>query len=414
MLHTTMKYKTIDDIDVTNKRVFLRVDFNVPITKEGPYTIVDDTRIRAAAPTMSALIKRGARLIVASHLGRPKGGPDEKNSLRPVFEHLKERMTTPVFFSKDCIGPEVESQVNALKPGEALLLENLRFHPEEEKNDPAFAQALAKLADVYVDDAFGAAHRAHASIEGITHFVSVKAAGYLMDKELKYLGGLLTNPLHPFIAIIGGAKISGKIDVIQNLLQKADKVLIGGGMTYTFLKAQGKEIGKSLVEDDKVKLANATLQKFGIADDKDHPLLSKNVKLILPVDTIVSKEFNNDAEHCAVKINQIPPDWMGMDIGPETIKLFTEEIANAKTIVWNGPMGVFEMPNFATGTLAIAEAMARATANGATTVVGGGDSVAAVEQAHLADKMSHVSTGGGASLEFLEGKVLPGVKALEE
>jgi phosphoglycerate kinase len=396
-----MSYKTIDDIEVTNKRVFLRVDFNVPLTKEAPYTITDDTRIRAATPTMSALIKRGAKLIVASHLGRPKGGPDEKNSLRPVFEHLEEKMTTPVFFAKDCVGPEVEAQVNALKPGETLLLENLRFHPEEEKNDPAFAQSLARLADVYVDDAFGAAHRAHASIEGITHFVSVKAAGYLMDKELKYLGGVLTNPAHPFIAIIGGAKISGKIDVIQNLLQKADKVLIGGGMTYTFLKAQGKEIGKSLVEDDKVELAKFLLEQA-------------QGRLLIPVDTMVSKEFNNDAEHRAVSVDKIPSDWMGMDIGPETIKLFTEEIASAKTIVWNGPMGVFEMPNYATGTLAIAEAMALATANGATTVVGGGDSVAALEQAHLADKMSHVSTGGGASLEFLEGKVLPGVKALEE
>jgi len=254
-----MNYKTIDDIDVTNKRVFLRADFNVPLTKEAPYTITDDTRIRAAAPTIRALLKRGARLIVASHLGRPKGKFEEKYSLKPIFQHLKEKMTTPIFFTKDCIGPEVEAQVSALKSGETLLLENLRFHPEEEKNDPAFAQALAKLADVYVDDAFGAAHRAHASIEGITHFVSVKAAGYLMDKELKYLGGVLTNPAHPFIAIIGGAKISGKIDVIQNLLQKADKVLVGGGMTYTFLKAQGKEIGKSLVEDDKVELAKSLL-----------------------------------------------------------------------------------------------------------------------------------------------------------
>ncbi len=396
----TMSYKTIDDIDVANKRVFLRVDFNVPLTKEAPYTIMDVTRIRAAAPTMSALIMRGARLIVASHLGRPKGGPDEKNSLRPVFEHLKEKMTTPIFFAKDCIGPEVEKQVNALKPGETLLLENLRFHPEEEKNDPAFAQALAKLADVYVDDAFGAAHRAHASIEGITHFISIKAAGYLMDKELKYLGGLLTNPTHPFIAIIGGAKISGKIDVIQNLLQKADKVLIGGGMTYTFLKAQGFEIGNSLVEEDKVELAKSLLDR-------------SQCRLVIPVDSVVAREFKNDAEYKTLSAVTIPPDWMGMDIGPETIKLFTEEIASAKTIVWNGPMGVFEMPNYASGTLAIAEAMARATANGATTVVGGGDSVAALEQAHLADKMSHVSTGGGASLEFLEGKVLPGVKALE-
>jgi phosphoglycerate kinase len=396
-----MSYKTIDDIDVTNKRVFLRVDFNVPLTKEAPYTITDDTRIRAALPTIDALMKRGARLIIASHLGRPKGKFEEKYSLEPIFHYLKEKLKTPIFFAKDCIGSEVEQQANALKSGEILLLENLRFHLEEEKNNPTFAQSLAKLADVYVDDAFGAAHRAHASIEGITHFLPIKAAGYLMDKELKYLGGLLTNPAHPFIAIIGGAKISGKIDVIQNLLQKADKVLIGGGMTYTFLKAQGKEIGNSLVEEDKVQLAKSLLDQ-------------SQCRLVLPVDSIVAREFKNDAEYKTVSAVTIPPDWMGVDIGPETIKLFTEEIANAKTIVWNGPMGVFEMPNYATGTLAIAEAMARATTNGATTVVGGGDSVAALEQAHLADKMSHVSTGGGASLEFLEGKVLPGVKALEE
>ena len=396
-----MNYKTIDDIKVNNQRVFLRVDFNVPLTKEAPYKITDDTRIRAALPTIEALLKKGAKLIVASHLGRPKGKPEEKYSLKPVFEHLKELVIAKVTFASDCIGPEVEKLADALKPGEILLLENLRFHPEEEKNDPAFAQALAKLADVYVDDAFGAAHRAHASIEGITHYVNVKAAGYLMDKELKFLGGVLTNPAHPFVAIIGGAKISGKIDVIQSLLGKADKVLIGGGMTYTFLKAQGKEIGKSIVEEDKTDLAKSLLEQA-----QSH--------LVLSVDSVVAREFKNDAEFKTVSVNEIPADWQGVDIGPETIRLFTKEIANAKTIVWNGPMGVFEMPNFAKGTLAIAEAMAKATATGATTVVGGGDSVAALDQAHLADKMSHVSTGGGASLEFLEGKTLPGVKALEE
>ncbi len=394
-------YKIIDQVDVTNQRVFLRVDFNVPLTKEAPYTITDDTRIRAALPTIEELQQRGAKLIIASHLGRPKGKPDEKYSLRPVFEHLKSLVKGNVSFAKDCIGPEVEKMAAELKPGDILLLENLRFHPEEEKNDPAFSQALAKLADVYVDDAFGAAHRAHASIEGITHYVSVKAAGYLMEKELKYLGGVLTNPAHPFIAIIGGAKISGKIDVIQNLLKKAEKVLIGGGMTYTFLKAEGKEIGNSIVEDDKVDLAKSLLEK-----SKD--------RLLLPVDSVVAKEFKNDSEFKTVSQDAIPKDWQGVDIGPETIKLFTDEIAKAKTIVWNGPMGVFEMPNFATGTLAIANAMADATARGATTIVGGGDSVAALEQAHLADKMSHVSTGGGASLEFLEGKTLPGVAALED
>ncbi len=398
LLYTTM-YKTIDQIEVTNKRVFLRVDFNVPLTKEAPYTITDDTRIRAALPTINALQKRGAKLIVASHLGRPKGKPDEKYSLKPVFEHLKSLVNGNIRFANDCIGSEVECLAAELEPGDILLLENLRFHPEEEKNDPGFSQLLAKLADVYVDDAFGAAHRAHASIEGITHFVNVKAAGYLMDKELKYLGGVMQNPAQPFIAIIGGAKISGKIDVIQSLLKKADKVLIGGGMTYTFLKAEGKGIGKSLCEDDKLEIAKSLLSSSG-----GH--------LVLAVDSVLAHEFANDAESKTVSINEMPPDWQGVDIGPETIELFTSEIAHAKTIVWNGPMGVFEMPNFAKGTLAIAKAMAEATAHGATTVVGGGDSVAALEQAHLADKMSHVSTGGGASLEFLEGKTLPGVAAL--
>jgi len=395
-----MKYKTIDDIDVNGKRVFLRVDFNVPLTKEKPYTITDDTRIRAALPTIHALLKKSARLIIASHLGRPKGAPDEKYSLKPVFEHLKTLVDSNVVFAHDSMGSEVEQQAAAMKPRDILLLENLRFHAEEEKNDPEFAQALAKLADVYVDDAFGAAHRAHASIEGITHHVKVKAAGYLMDKELKYLGGVLSKPEHPFVAIIGGAKISGKIDVIKSLLQRADKVLIGGGMTYTFLKAQGKEVGKSLVEEDKIDLAKELLSESGS-------------KLGIPSDTVVAEEFKNDAAHRSVHVDQIPAGWMGVDIGPETIKQFSIEIASAKTIVWNGPMGVFEMPNYAYGTLAIAKAMAQATSNGATTVVGGGDSVAALEQAHLADKMSHVSTGGGASLEFLEGKELPGVKALE-
>ncbi|MDP4200580.1 MAG: phosphoglycerate kinase [Bacteroidota bacterium] len=395
-----MTYQTIDTVDVKGKRVFLRVDFNVPLTKEKPYTIADDTRIRAAMPTIEALLARGARLIIASHLGRPKGAPEERYSLRPVFEHLKVLLSTKVTFANDCVGTEVENSASGLKPGEVLLLENLRFHGEEEKNDPAFSKSLAGLCDVYVDDAFGAAHRAHASIEGITHFVRIKAAGYLMDKELKYLGGVLSSPSKPFVAIIGGAKISGKIDVIESLLGRADKVLIGGGMTYTFLKAQGKEIGTSLVEEDKVELAKALLVK------------SAN-RLVLPVDTVVAREFKNDAEHKTVNVDEIPAEWMGVDIGDRTIQQFRTEIARAKTIVWNGPMGVFEMPNYATGTFEIARALADATASGATTVVGGGDSVSALEHAGLASKISHVSTGGGASLEFLEGKVLPGVKALE-
>ncbi|HWF44892.1 MAG TPA: phosphoglycerate kinase [Candidatus Kapabacteria bacterium] len=393
-------YKTIDDIDVNNKRVFLRVDFNVPLTKEAPYTIADETRIRAVLPTIQKLLERQARLIIASHLGRPKGTSNPKYSLAPVYDRLKELLPTTIYFAKDCIGPDVEELANGVKPGEVLLLENLRFHEGEEKNDLKFAKSLAGLADIYVDDAFGAAHRAHASIEGITHFIEVKAAGYLMDKELKYLGGLLTNPQRPFIAIIGGAKISGKIDVIESLLHLADRILIGGGMTYTFLKAQGKEIGKSIVEDDKVELAKSLLERAGD-------------KLMLPVDTMIVRELKNDAEYRTVSVDAIPADWLGADIGAKTIQKFKTEIQNAKTIVWNGPMGVFEIPEFAAGTLAIAQAIASATASGATTVVGGGDSVAAVEQAGLADQMSHVSTGGGASLEFLEGKILPGVKALE-
>ncbi len=395
-----MNYKTIDEVEVRGLRVFLRVDFNVPLTKEAPYTITDDTRIRAAMPTIESLLQRGARLIIASHLGRPKGGPEARYSLQPVFTHLSNLLHGPLTFAHDCIGQNVETLANGLKSGEALLLENLRFHPEEEKNDGAFSQSLARLADVYVDDAFGAAHRAHASIEGITHFVANKAAGYLMDKELKYLGGVLTNPARPLVAIIGGAKISGKIDVIESLLQRADRVLIGGGMMFTFLKAQGKEIGLSLVEEDKIVLAKSLIERAGD-------------KLMLPTDTVIASEFKNEAEHRTVSTDQIPTGWLGLDIGPETILRFGKEIAGAKTVVWNGPMGVFEMSNFAHGTLGIAEAMATATANGTTTVVGGGDSVAALEQAGLADRMSHVSTGGGASLEFLEGKILPGVRALE-
>jgi phosphoglycerate kinase len=397
-----MNFKTIDDIDVKGKRVFLRVDFNVPLTKSAPYTITDDTRIRAAIPTIEALRKRGARLIIASHLGRPKGVPAPEFSLAPVHGRLEELLGTSVAFASDCIGDDATKKAMALKDGDVLLLENLRFHSEEEKNDPEFSKKLASLAEVYVDDAFGAAHRAHASIEGITHYLPVKAAGYLMKSELDYLGGAVTSPRRPFVAIIGGAKISGKIDVVNSLLDKADAVLIGGGMAYTFYKAEGLEIGKSLCEDDKLGLAKelvARAEQFG-------------KKLILPSDNVIADAFNNDANKKTVSVKDIPSDWMGMDIGPDTIGMFENLIINAQTIVWNGPMGVFEMPNFAQGTLAVAQAMAKATDRGATTIVGGGDSVAAVEASGLADKMSHVSTGGGASLEFLEGKELPGVAAL--
>ena len=397
-----MNYKTIDDIDVSGKRVFLRVDFNVPLTKSAPYTITDDTRIRAAIPTIENLRKRGAKIILASHLGRPKGAPTSEFSLEPIRERLAEILKTEVAFSSDCIGDDAMQKAMALKDGEILLLENLRFHQEEEANDSEFAKQLASLAEVYVDDAFGAAHRAHASIEGITHFLHIKAAGYLMKNELEYLGGAVTNPRRPFVAIIGGAKISGKIDVVSNLMNKADAVLIGGGMMFTFYKARGLEIGKSLCEDDKVDLARDLMAKAE----------SEKKKLILPLDTVIADQFKNDANYRTVSTEKIPAGWMGMDIGRDTINLFTDFIVNAQTIIWNGPMGVFEMPNFAVGTLAIAQAMATATERGATTIVGGGDSVAALEASGLADKMSHVSTGGGASLEFLEGKTLPGIQAL--
>ena len=397
------KYKTINDIEVKGKRVFLRVDFNVPLTKEVPYTITDDTRITAALPTIDALRKKGARLIIASHLGRPKGSPAKEFSLAPIRERLEQLINTKVAFASDCIVEEATTKVMQLKDGEILLLENLRFHKEEEKNDPEFSKQLASLAEVYVNDAFGAAHRAHASIEGITHFLPIKAAGLLLQKELDYLGGALTNPRRPFIAIIGGAKISGKIDVISSLLDKADAVLIGGGMMYTFYKAHGLEIGKSLCEDDKLDLAKELMSRAE----------KEGKKLVLPVDTVIAEAFNNDANRKMVSTAVIPKDWLGMDIGQQTIDMFTDYILNANTIVWNGPMGVFEMSNFSEGTMAIAKAMAKATDRGATTIVGGGDSVAALEQSGLAEKMSHVSTGGGASLEFLEGKVLPGVAALE-
>ncbi|MFI5264303.1 MAG: phosphoglycerate kinase [Candidatus Kapaibacterium sp.] len=398
-----MNFKTIDDIDVKSKRVFLRVDFNVPLTKSAPYTITDDTRIRAALLTIEELRKRGARLIIASHLGRPKGAPAPEFSLEPVRKRLEELIGVSVAFSSDCIGKEAQQKALALKDGDVLLLENLRFHPEEEKNDPELSKSLASLAEIYVDDAFGAAHRAHASIEGITHYLPVKAAGYLMKNELDYLGGAVANPRRPFVAIIGGAKISGKIDVVNSLLNKADAVLIGGGMAYTFYKAEGLEIGKSLCEDDKLDVAKKLMVLADVYGKK----------LLLPTDTVVADAFKNDANRKTVSTSAMPADWMGMDIGPDTIGMFSELIINAQTIIWNGPMGVFEMPNFSEGTVAIAQAMAKATERGATTIVGGGDSVAALEASGLADKMSHVSTGGGASLEFLEGKVLPGVAALE-
>jgi phosphoglycerate kinase len=389
-----MDKKTIRDIDVRNKRVLVRVDFNVPIEKGH---ITDDRRIRASLPTINYLIEHGARLILASHLGRPKGGRDEKYSLKPVAARLQELLGRPVKMADDVVGEAVQQQVGKMNPGDVLLLENVRFYPQEEKNDPAFAKQLAELAEVYVNDAFGSAHRAHASTEGVAHFLPA-VAGFLMEQELNYLGRALANPARPFVAILGGAKISDKIGVITNLLSKVDRLLVGGGMANTFAKATGYPVGDSLVENDKLDTArNLIGQAMG--------------KLILPVDWVVGDRFEADAESKVVDVQLVPEGWRILDVGPRTIELFELKLADAKTVVWNGPLGVFEFPKFAKGTVEIAKRLASI---GATTIVGGGDSAAAVEQAGVADKITHISTGGGASLEFLEGKELPGVKALQD
>jgi phosphoglycerate kinase len=391
---------TINDLDLRGKRVFIRVDFNVPL-KDG--VVTDDTRIRETIPTLRLAIQKGARLVLASHLGRPKGGPDPKYSLRPAAKKLEELLGKPVAFALDCVGPGAEGQSKALRDGEVLVLENVRFHPEEEKNDEAFSKQLAALCDgLFVCDAFGSAHRAHASVVGITRFVQQSAAGLLMEKELAYLGKAMTDPARPFVAILGGAKVSDKIEVVENLMKIADAMLIGGGMAYTFLKADGQPIGKSLVEEDKVDLARRLRQEAQV----------KKFALLLPVDHVVGAEFKADTATQTVSVSATPDGWMGLDIGPKTIDAYRQKIASAKTIVWNGPMGVFEMPAFSKGTLEIAKAVAAATTAGATSIVGGGDSVAAVHQSGLADKISHISTGGGASLEFLGGRKLPGVEAL--
>jgi len=391
---------TIQDLDLRGKRVFVRVDFNVPL-KDG--VVTDDTRIRETLPTLKLAMEKGGRLVLASHLGRPKGGPDAKYSLKPAAKKLEELLDKPVAFAADCVGPDAEAKSKALKDGDVLVLENVRFHPEEEKNDEAFSKQLAALCDdLFVCDAFGSAHRAHASVVGITRFVKQAAAGLLMERELAYIGKAISNPTRPFVAIIGGAKVSDKIEVVENLMKIADAMLIGGGMAYTFLKAQGACIGKSLVEEDKLDLARKIL-----ADVKQ-----QNFRLLLPLDNVVTPEFKADAPTKVVEVSAIPPDQMGLDIGPKTIAAYSAEIAKAKTIVWNGPMGVFEMPAFAKGTLAVAHAVADATSSGAISIVGGGDSVAAIHQSGLAGKISHISTGGGASLEFLGGRKLPGVEAL--
>jgi len=386
--------RTIRDFDsLKGKRVLMRVDFNVPL-QDG--VIGDDTRIRAVLPTIQFALDQGASVVLMSHLGRPKG-KDPSQSLRPVAQRLGELLGRPVRFAEDCVGPEVEAQARALQPGEVLLLENLRFHKEEEKNDPEFAKQLAALGDLYVNDAFGSAHRAHASVEAVAHFLPA-AAGFLMEKEIHFLGKVLNDPERPLVVLLGGAKISDKLPVINNLMNLADKIMIGGGMANTFLKAEGYELGDSLVEDSVVEQARELL-------------LCCSGKLMLPVDVVVADAFSNDANTQTVTVGQIKPGWRAMDIGPHTVEKYRNQLQNARMIVWNGPMGVFEFPKFAVGTRELAKAVAESNA---ISIVGGGDSVAAIEQTGLADRITHVSTGGGASLEFLEGKMLPGIAALPD
>ncbi len=392
-----MSKKSIREVDLTGKRVFCRVDFNVPM-QDG--AITDDTRIRAALPTIQYLAEQGAKVILASHFGRPKGKVVEEMRLTAVGEHLAKLLGKPVTKLDDSIGPEVEQAVASMQNGDVILLENVRFHAGEEKNDPALAESFAKLADIFVNDAFGAAHRAHASTAGIASYIPA-VAGFLMEKEIQFLGGALSNPERPFTAIIGGAKVKDKIAVIENLLTKVDTLIIGGGMANTFIKAQGYGVGSSLCEEDKLELAQSLMSQAK----------ERGVNLLMPVDVVVADKFAQDAQTQIVSIDAIPDGWMALDIGPKSVEKFREAIQASKTIIWNGPMGVFEMDAFAKGTIGVAEAMA---ASSGMTIIGGGDSVAAVEKAHVADKMSHISTGGGASLEFMEGKELPGVTVLQD
>ena len=394
-----MSKKTIEDVQVNGKKVLVRCDFNVPLDGDG--NITDDTRIRAALPTIKYLLEHNAAVILCSHMGRPKGEFNMKYSLKPVAARLSELLGKEVPLAADVIGESAKSMAAALKPGDAMLIENVRFHKEEEKNDPAFAKELASMAEMYVNDAFGTAHRAHASTEGVTHFLTPCVAGFLIGKELSVMGAALENPTRPFLAILGGAKVSDKIGVIKNLLDKVDVLLIGGGMSYTFQKALGGHVGKSLLEEDKVELAK---ELMALAKEK-------GVKMLLPVDNEAGDSFSNDALRITVHSTEIPDGFEGLDIGPVTQQTFADEIHKAKTIIWNGPVGVSEFPNFAHGTEAVAKAMAETDA---VTIIGGGDSAAAVERLGYADKMTHISTGGGASLEFLEGKKLPGVAALDD
>jgi len=390
---------SIKDIDFQGKRVFCRVDFNVPLDDKNQIT--DDTRINASMPTIRHIINNGGRLILASHLGRPKNGPEAKFSLASVAPCLSQYLGTSVKMAPDCIGPDVKRMVDQMNDGDVLLLENVRFHAGETKNDPEFAKALAANADIYVNNAFGTAHRAHASTVGVTKYLQPSAAGFLLEKEIKYLGLALAYPDHPFVAVIGGAKVSDKIAVIENLLDKVDTLIIGGGMAYTFLQAKGRPTGKSLVEADKISLAKKLIQKAA----------EKGVNLLLPQDHIVAAEFSPTADHMVCSDANFPADWMALDIGPATIATYTGALRNARMVVWNGPMGVFEFDNFAKGTMAVAETLAESKAR---SIVGGGDSVAAVKKAGVESKMTHISTGGGASLEFLEGKELPGLAALTD
>jgi len=388
--------------DVSGKRVLVRADFNVPLDEQG--AIADDTRIRASLPTIQDLMEKGAKVILSSHMGRPKGQVKDSMRLTPVAERLSELLNKPVQKCDDCIGDEVAKTVAAMQPGDVVLLENVRFHAEEEENDAEFAKQLAANADLYVNDAFGTAHRAHASTEGVTHHLSPSVAGYLIEKELEFLQNAIDNPQRPLAAIIGGSKVSSKIGVIETLLDKVDKLLLGGGMIFTFYKARGLSVGKSLVEDDKIDLAKALEAKAK----------EKGVALMLPTDVVVADNFAADANDQTVSVENIPDGWMGLDIGPDSIKVFQEALQDCKSVIWNGPMGVFEFEKFARGTEAIAHTLASLTATGTTTIIGGGDSVAAVEKVGVADQMSHISTGGGASLELLEGKELPGIAALDE
>ncbi len=394
-----MNKMTIEDLDIKNKRLFIRVDFNVPLDEN--QNITDDTRIRSALPTINYAIDGGAMIILASHLGRPKGKPDVKYSLLPVAKRLQRLLDREVIFLKDCIGPETEESVSKMKPGDVVLLENLRFHIEEEKNDPAFSKRLASLCDYYVNDAFGTAHRAHASTEGITHYVDKSVAGFLLKREVDYLEGAVANPVRPFVAILGGAKVSGKIGVIENLQNKVDKVIIGGGMAFTFIKAMGYEVGDSMVEGEMLDIASQIRLKTK----------ERGVKFYLPVDCVVAQTMEAGSETKIVTSQEIPRGWRALDIGPASVKLFSEALSNAKTIIWNGPMGVFEMDAYSRGTTAVAHAVADSYA---LSIVGGGDTDLAVHKAGESENMSFISTGGGASLELLEGKELPGLASLTE